>query len=175
MLDEFILRKYNEIDRMQVISNKLNERIMELNSLMSTAVDSLKHELNIFGLSSSKKSVDVCNIHQKDLVSFTMRINTNYSHPYNYHSDRFLPSHFLFPYPREDKEIVNSILKFNLDNQSRLFPPLIEPEDTIVKKGTVVKLKYPDTSITDVFFKFTTSHDTIPSFFSGEVVSLKFF
>jgi hypothetical protein len=64
-----------------------------------------------------------------------------------------------------------SILK---SSNERLFEPLVKPSDrTVVKKGTLLDITYPDTNVQGVFFKYTLDTDYIPSYFSGQLVSLK--
>jgi hypothetical protein len=48
--------------------------------------------------------------------------------------------------------------------------PLIKPESVAVKKGTIIEIKYPDTNVQDVFFKYTIGGEMIPSYFHGDLV-----
>ena len=70
----------------------------------------------------------------------------------------------------EHIQIKSSFLKFNFDEGSRLKMPIVNPDGGVVKKGSILEIKYPDND-GDVFFRYSLLNDMIPSYFSGELVS----
>ncbi len=108
------------------------------------------------------------NFQPRDLINFTKRINTNFSFPNGLTSG--LPGAYLDPYPTEQREFKQTFLKFNFDEASRLKMPLIKPESNTCKKGTIIEIKYPDSNVQDVFFRYTIGGDLLPSYFHGEIV-----
>jgi hypothetical protein len=60
----------------------------------------------------------------------------------------------------------HSILKFNLNNKLEL--PILEPKGGTIKKGTLIKITYPQID-NDVFFKYSLDNNIIPSYFSGNL------
>jgi hypothetical protein len=119
-------------------------------------------------MSSSNKNVNLSHLQPRDLINFTIRVNKNYSAPDGLGS--FIPGSFLSPYPSEDLELKSSFLKFNFDEAARLKPPIINPEMGLVKKGTMLEIKYPEAD-KDIFFRYVTDENFIPTFFSGEIVT----
>ena len=139
-----------------------------MNKILSQAVEDLKEDNNLFKLSSTIKNVTQSNFQPRDLINFTKRINTNHSLPQGLSG--LIPGAFLNPYPTEEKEFKQTFLKFNFDEGSRLKMPSIKPESVSCKKGTIIEIKYPDTSVQDVFFRYTLGAEFLPSYFHGEMV-----
>ena len=46
--------------------------------------------------------------------------------------------------------------------------PILEPKGGIIKKGTLIKITYPQID-NDVFFKYSLDNNIIPSYFSGNL------
>jgi len=103
-------------------------------------------------------------ISHTDLINVSLRINKQSHFPTNYPLNFNIPFSYLLPYPDENYEMTHSILKFNLNN--KLEPPILEPKGGIIKKGTLIKLTYPQID-NDVFFKYSLDNNIIPSYFSG--------
>ena len=162
----------NQLKSTKELEIKLNNKLIELNDVLFSSINILKSGNNIFKLSSSEKNIHQLEIKPRDLINMTLRVNTNYSAPFG---DLItLPGSFLNPYPLEEREMKNTFLKFNLNPNQRLKPPIIKPFDNIVGKGTPLELSYPDKSMSDVFFRYTISENFIPTFFSGEKVKKVF-
>ena len=165
---KLIKEKETEIDRLKLESKKYDEKLIELNVILCSALGHLKKGNHIFKMASTKNFVNQYNIQPRDLINFTIRINKNYSSPAE--SDNFLPVNFLNPYPLPHVEMNLSFLKFNLDEGGRLKIPVVNPAGGVVKKGSQIEIKYPE-NIEGVFFRYTTSVDLIPAYFSGEKVN----
>jgi hypothetical protein len=143
-----------------------------MNSYHKNALNNLKYDLNIFKLSSTNKIISEFSIARKDFINLAFRVNSNYKFPKDYEGN-VLPSAFNGPCPNEEKEMRLSILKFS--NQ-RVLEPLVQPNyRTVVKKGSLLEITYPDNTVKDVFFKYTLDNETIPSYFSGILVKLYLF
>jgi hypothetical protein len=147
---------------------KYDKKLTELNKVLIQAVDDLKSNNNLFKLTSTHKNLIQSNFQPRDLINFTLRVNTNYSFPQGVSG--LLPGAFFNPYPTQEREFKHTFLKFNFDDANRLKMPLIKPESVAVKKGTIVDVKYPDTNVQDVFFRYTLGEDLMPSYFDGELV-----
>jgi hypothetical protein len=150
---------------------KYENKLTELNKILIQAVEDLKENNNLFKLTSSHKNVVQSNFQPRDLINFTLRVNTNYSYPQGVSG--VLPGAFFNPYPSQEREFKHTFLKFSFDEANRLKMPLIKPESVAVKKGTIIEIKYPDTNIHDVFFRYSLGEDLIPSYFHGELVNYK--
>lgn len=164
-----IKKKEIELEKLKQESKIYDERIIELNKILITSVKSLRQSNNIFKLSSTNKNVSVSYFQPRDLINLTLRINKNYSAPEGL--GNFLPGGYLDPYPLEQVQMKSSFLKFNLDESVRLKVPIVNPEGGVVKKGSMLEIKYPDID-KDIFFRYTISSDLIPSYFSGELVKI---
>jgi hypothetical protein len=160
-----------ELNKLKEESKKNSDRIIELNKILIEAVNILKRDSNIFKMSSSDKNVNISNYLPRDLINFTLRINKNYSSPLGLSSN--LPGAYCFAYPLEDYDMKSSFLKFNFDESFRLKMPNVKPEIVAVKKGTLLEIRYPENE-KDVFFRYVTDLNLIPSFFTGEIVILLF-
>ncbi len=118
-------------------------------------------------MSSISKTVKTSNFAPRDLINFTIRVNKNYSAATALNG--YMPGGFLNPFPSEENEMKSSFLKFNFDEGSRLKMPVVNPENGLVKKGLILEIKYPDND-KDIFFRYVTDMNVIPSYFNGEIV-----
>jgi hypothetical protein len=158
--------KETEYNRLLAVNNKNKDKLLRLNNSHREAINNLKEGLNIFKLSSTQKTISEYSIARKDFINLALRVNSNYKFPKEFEGN-VLPSAFNGPSPSEEKEMRFSILKFS--NQ-RLLEPILKPSDNVVKKGTLLDISYPDSTVQGVFYKYTILSDFIPSYFSGTLV-----
>lgn len=168
--------KFNELQNEIKKNNFYNSKLIQINNYFKDSICILNHNNNIFNLNGisndqSKKDVSFNYILQKDLVNFSLRINSNYLFPEKYNDINFIPKVFNNPYPLEDKEFKESLLKFDLDENKRAAIPNVKPEEGYVKKGSILQFTYPDKDSSGVFYKFTINSEYIPTYFSGILVT----
>jgi hypothetical protein len=156
-----------ELNKELDLSSKLDEQIIKLNKIMHNAIANLSAKTNLFKIRSGNKSVLQTNFIPRHLINFTLRLNKSYSSQLGL--GNFLPREALGPFPSEHEQMKKSFLKFNFDEGMRLKMPLVSCESGLARKGSLLEIKYP-TNDSDVFFRFTTSPELIPTFFSGEIV-----
>ncbi len=155
--------------KLKLKSEFYDEKLIDLNNTLISALNDLKQNNNIFKLSSTNKIVSQSQFRPRHLINFTLRINKSYKAAE--FIGNFLPGASLDPYPQEINQMKSSFLKFNFDESARLQVPSVSPEGEIVKKGSILEIKYPGGD-KDVFFRYTFSNDMIPSYFSGELVKI---
>ncbi|MCQ2820511.1 MAG: hypothetical protein MJ252_24875, partial [archaeon] len=163
--------------------SKLSEIVNNANKIMSK-------DLSFFSLSTNSKKFNTASMSYIDLINLTQRLNRQNNYPKDlqnvYNNPNDIPFAFLGPYPYEDKEMKDSVLKFNLNvkEEQRLKPPVIYPKMEKVNKGDQIKLEYPgygesmannsEDQLNPIFFKYILipegkKIEEIPSFFTGEV------
>jgi hypothetical protein len=162
--------KVKEVEYNKLLNthNKLKDKLCRFNGAQREAICKLKENLNIFKLSSTQKTISEYSIARKDFINLAFRVNSNYKYPKEFEGN-VLPAAFNGPCPGEEKEMRFSILKFS--NQ-RLMEPILQPNDSVVKNGTLLEITYPDNTVQGVFIKYTIDRDFIPSYFSGILVNL---
>jgi hypothetical protein len=168
-----IKEKQKELSHLKNRSNFLTDKLIKLNEIMINSINKLKVGHNLLKL-SSRTQLNQSSLLPRELINFTIRVNSNSYYPLEYKDTEFIPRAFSNPYPLEEKEIKLSFLKFDLDEKKRLKLPVIKPLEDAVKKGTPLQLSYPDKEMQGVFFEYTLSTDLIPSFFSGILVIIIF-
>lgn len=181
---ELIRSALTSIKQRMQCQSELNVQLARKNSLNATMYNyysTLRKCLNTLTHNIPFYCPDPLSIHNfcsyklssKDLINFTNRISRQLSYPTDLQQYP-IPSAFLDAYPREDQELMNSILKDDLSDERRLLPPLVEPPGGQVKKGEQLRISYHhknEKDIYDIFFKYTIDSQSIPSFFSGELYS----
>lgn len=143
-----------------------NNQLGQIQKLIYKSLNTLSFNIPFLNKYSTDK------ITPKDLVNLSFRINKQDKYPLNLQTNQSFPAAFLRAFPHEDLEIKNSVLKFDLSEEKRLLPPIVTPREGIVKKGTLLTITYKNDKEKDkheIFFKFSTNPDCIPSFFSGEL------
>ena len=148
-------------------SDIYDDKLIEINTTLISALKDLKQNNNVFKLSSTNKKVSQWQFRPRHLINFTLRVNKSYKACEAI--GNFLPGGCLDPYPLETVQMKSSFLKFNFDESSRLKVPSVTPESGLVKKGSILEIKYPEND-KDVFFRYSFASDLIPSYFSGEMV-----
>jgi len=156
-----------EYEYQKQVSEKNDNTLIHLNKIIYESVEILKHNNNIFKMSSTSKLVNTSRFSPRDLINFTIRINKNNSSAEGLGS--FIPCGFLNPFPLEETEMKSSFLKFNLDESSRLKMPVVNTEGLL--KGSNIEIRYPEVD-KDVFFRYVTDQNYIPTYFSGEIVNI---
>ena len=159
-----VLPKKLELAKQKNASRTLTNNILSLQSSLKKARAALTK--NIKFLQKQNSTFTVSEISHTDLINVSLRISKQNSFPTNYPLGFSLPFSFLLPYPDENFEMTQSVLKFNLAH--RLLQPEVEPRGGIIKKGTLVKVTYPQVD-NDVFFKYSLDSSVIPSYFSGSL------
>ena len=154
--------------------NSLNLNLYHYYSTLRKCLNTLTHNIPFYSPDPlSTQNFSSHKLSSKDITNFTNRISRQLSYPTDLQQYP-IPSAFLDAYPREDQELMNSILKDDLSDERRLLPPLVEPPGGQVKKGEQLRISYNhknEKDIYDIFFKYTIDSQSIPSFFSGELYS----
>lgn len=160
-----ILPKKLELQKKKQINLSLTNNILALQSSIKKARDALTKNIKFLQKQNlSSLNFNFSEISHTDLINVSLRISKQNSFPTNYPLSFNIPFSFLLPFPDENFEMAQSILKFNLDH--KLEQPVLEPKGGIIKKGTLVKITYPQID-NDVFFKYSLDSNVIPSYFSG--------
>ena len=162
-----ILPKKLELKKKKEINLTLTKTIFSLQSNIKKARAALTKNIKFLQKQNlSNSSYNYNEISHTDLINVSLRINKQSSFPINYPLNFNIPFSFLLPYPDENFEMNHSILKFNLNNKLEL--PILEPKGGTIKKGTLIKITYPQID-NDVFFKYSLDNNIIPSYFSGNL------
>ena len=162
-----ILPKKLELKKKKEINLTLTKTIFSLQSNIKKARAALTKNIKFLQKQNlSNSSYNYNEISHTDLINVSLRINKQSSFPINYPLNFNIPFSFLLPYPDENFEMNHSILKFNLNNKLEL--PILEPKGGTIKKGTLIKITYPQID-NDVFFKYSLDNNIIPSYFSGNI------
>lgn len=154
-----------ELEQEKAKRNMYNNQLGQIQKILQKAVKTLTYKISFYNQYSSSS------ITLKDLINLSFRINKQDQFPLNL-QNKSLPAAFLRPYPHEDLEIKNSLLKFDLSEEKRLKPPIVNPKEGTVKKGTLLTFTYKDDKEKDkhdIFFKYSLNPECIPSFCSGEL------
>ena len=164
----------SELQSQISIKNSLNSNLSHYYSTLRNCLTTLTHNIPFYAHDPlSTQCFSSYKLSSKDIINFTNRISRQLSYPIDLQPYQ-IPSAFLDAYPREDQELMNSILKDDLSDEHRLLPPLVEPPGGQVKKGEQLRISYNhknEKDIYDIFFKYTIDSQSIPSFFSGELYS----
>lgn len=133
---------------------------------------------NVLKCSSNTKNFNSFNLNQILLENCALKYSSNITAPDTFKKHYFFPRNYKYAFPDENLEIKNSLLKFS--TQNILEPPEYNPKpvNDKIKRGSTVTLFYPDTSVKNVFFKYTMMSiddnyrniDQIPTYFNGELV-----
>lgn len=179
----------NEITRLKEYNSKQREYEFQIsrknsyNSNLSQYYATLRQSLNTltYNIPFYTNNPLSTNNHKsfklppKDLINFTNRISRQLSYPVDLQQNASLiPAAFLDVYPRDDQELINSILKSDLSNENRLLRPIVEPPSGQVRQGEQLKVTYKDSNekeIYNIYFKYTIDSNSIPSFCTGELYS----
>jgi hypothetical protein len=169
---KIIKSKEIELNNELNLSSKLDDKIIKLNKILRRAINDLSANTNLFQIRSSNKNVIQTSFIPRHLINFSMRLNKSYSSQPGL--GNFLPREALAPFPSEHEQMKASFLKFNFEESVRLKMPILSCESGIARKGSLLEIKYPGND-SDVFFRYTTSSDSIPTFFNGEIVKINNF
>ena len=178
LLNEILIIKSlikKERERAEILKNKK----IQIQNLIHDSIITLTDKIPFFKKTSPLSSIrfSLNTINKIDLINMSTRINTQYIYPDDV---LYIPSNaFLKQYPTEDIQMQYSILKYNLNENERLKPPIAEPKGGTVSKGTPLILTADENDIIrfkksewngKIYFKYTMN-DSIPSSFCGELYS----
>ena len=184
----------NDLNQEKNTQKKILEKSTKLNSFIEQGKKILTNKITYFEKlqKNSYKKLKTVSLPPLDFINFTLRLNRQYNPPIDgdfyfskylfYPTDDILErklmsdyfqknkNRYLYPYPTEEFEMKNTILRYDLSNSNRLLPPEVSPasDGNSVPKGTQLIFKYPK-NIPDVFFKFSSDPNILPSSFSGEL------
>jgi len=165
-----------DLEDKRKVNDKINEKISSIDNILLEAKNEVNKgtNLNILTSEINNKPLISHSINIKSLINFTLRVSSNLEAPKGYYNLDQLPHHFNLPFP-DDYVMKKSILymggknKYKID-KPRLKKPNIKPDTSLVTKGTLLELSYPEANKKGVFFKYTIGEDRIPTFFNGEKV-----